>query len=89
MSLSSNDHTFCRTLLKLTMADVRKAYTVEEITRAWAWDSGIGGRRTFEFHGPQEEYLYNLNAADCKWSAAAEGWRQLLQRREEPSADAH
>jgi hypothetical protein len=83
MSRSTNDHTFCRVELKLTMADVRKMFTPEQIRSAWAWSCD---GRDFEFHGPNEEYLYNLRRADCRWSAASEGWRQLLDKIEDEQA---
>jgi hypothetical protein len=78
-----NNHLFCRELLKQTMVEVRKAFSSEEIRRAWAWgDRRTGGYRSFEFHGPNGEYEYNLRCADCKWSAMAEGWHRLLEARE-------
>lgn len=83
-----NGHLFCRELLKLTMNDVRKAYSPEEIRRAWAWGDGRSGRRrSFEFHGPNGEYEYNLRAADCKWSAMAEGWQRVLDARDRQADD--
>jgi len=76
------NHRFCRALLKLTMVEVRKVYSPQEIQRAWAWDDGLTrGRQSFEFHGPNDEYDYNLRRADCKWSALAEGWQRLLDQR--------
>jgi hypothetical protein len=68
-------HTFCRVLLWQTMQDVRRCYTPDEIKRAWAWRCG----KDFEFHGPNGEYLHNLRMTDCKWSALAEGWQQLME----------
>lgn len=56
-----NNHLFCRELLKQTMVDVREVFSSEEIGRAWAWGDGRrGGYRSFEFHGPNGEYEYNL-----------------------------
>ena len=78
-----NNRLFCRKLLKQTMVDVRKVFSSEEIRRARACDDGRrGGYRSFEFHGPNGEYEYNLRMADRKWSASAEGWRRLLDARE-------
>jgi hypothetical protein len=82
-----DNHLYCRELLKLTMVDVRKVFSSEEIRRAWAWGDGrTRGYRSFEFHGPNGEYEYNLRAADCKWSAMAEGWQRLLNA-SEPQSD--
>jgi len=72
---TESEHAFCRELLKTTMREVRKAFTGEQINAAWAWDSG--GRKQYEFHGPNKEYVYNLDA-DCLWSAKASGWNKLL-----------
>jgi hypothetical protein len=74
-------HAFCREFRKRVMEDVRKVYTAEQIKSAWVWDTG-GGRKSFEFHGPDKEYIYNLDA-DCKWSAEASGWSKLLAQKEE------
>ena len=77
------NHLFCRELLKQTMIDVREVFSSDEIRRAWAWADGrTGGYRSFEFHGPNGEYEYNLRGADCKWSAMAEGWQRLLSASE-------
>jgi hypothetical protein len=78
-----NNHLFCRVLLQQTMVDVRKVFSSDEIRRAWAWGDGRrAGHRSFEFHGPNGEYDYNLRMADCKWSALGEGWRRLLDAQE-------
>jgi hypothetical protein len=82
-----NNHLFCRELLKQSMTDVRKVFSSDEIRQAWAWGDGrTGGYRSFEFHGPNGEYEYSLRAADCKWSAMAEGWQRLLATAE-PRSD--
>jgi hypothetical protein len=58
--------------------------------RAWAWGGGRSdGYRFYEFHGPNGEYLYNLKNADCKWSALAAGWRQLLDSTEDNEEEKH
>jgi hypothetical protein len=76
------NHCFCRVKLKLTVGDVRKVHSSQEIQRAWMWGNGrTRGHQSFEFHGPNDEYDYNLRQADCKWSALAEGWQRLLDRR--------
>lgn len=81
MSRASVDvHAFCRELRKRVMEDVRKIYTAEQIKASWVWDTG-GGRKSFEFRGPNKEYIYNLDA-DCKWSAEASGWSKLLAQKE-------
>lgn len=72
-------HDFCRHLLAETMKEVRKQYAPIAIKSAWCWE---GARKHFEFHGPNGEYQHNLKLADCKWSAMAEGWQQLLSARE-------
>ncbi len=77
---SANEHAFCRELLKQTMIEVLQHYTAEEIKASWVWDTG-GGRKQFEFHGPNKEYIYNLDS-DCKWSALANGWSKLLAQKE-------
>lgn len=59
------------------MVEVRKHYTPEQIKAAWAWH---GSRDHFEFHGPNGEYDYNLRA-DCLWSARADGWARLLEKK--------
>jgi hypothetical protein len=75
-----NQHSICRDLLAQQMVEVRKLFTPEQIAKAWAWS---GDRKSWEFHGPEGEYLYNLRMADCAWSAKAEGWSQLLERKEQ------
>ncbi len=40
---------FCRTYLRLVMADVRKYTTPEQRKDAWVWSLGQGH---WEFHGP-------------------------------------
>lgn len=79
--MAHHDHThdFCRHWLAEVMKDVRKHYTPVAIKSAWAWE---GARKHYEFHGPNQEYQYNLKTADCMWSAKAEGWQQLLSARE-------
>jgi len=77
-----SEHAFCRVQLQLTMIDVRKVFSKEEIVRAWAWGDGRTNQ-SFEFHGPNEEYHHNLRHADCKWSALAEGWRKVLDARDQ------
>lgn len=76
-----NAHTFCRDLRKQVMEEVRKQYTPEQVKASWVWDTG-GGRKQFEFHGPNGEYIYNLDA-DCKWGAEAAGWSKLLESQRE------
>jgi len=75
-----NDHAFCRHSLKLTMIEVRAAYTSEQIAAAWAWKVG---KQQYEFHGPNGEYNHDVRMADCKWSAMDGGWRKLLEPSEE------
>jgi hypothetical protein len=73
-----NEHGFCRLLLAEVMRDVRAVYRPEEVASAWAW--GSGGTRagsSYEFHGPHDEYV-TCSRADCRWSAAYEGWSSLL-----------
>ena len=79
MHSGHHGHDFCRHLLAEVMKEVKKKYTAEEIKAAWAWKTS---RQDFEFHGPNNTYLYNLRMADCKWSATAEGWQQLLSLRD-------
>lgn len=80
MSNASEVHCYCRILLAEVMKEVRKRYTKEQIGTVWTWE---GARKHFEFHGPNQEYLYNLRIADCHWSAKAEGWQQLMDRSED------
>ena len=69
-------HAFCRELLKQTMKEVRQHFTAEEIKGAWVYDAG--GRKEYEFHGANKEYMYGLDA-DCTWSAKAAGWSKMLR----------
>lgn len=71
-----NDHAFCHSLLREVMVEVRAKFTPEQIKKAWAWS---GDRKHYEFHGPNDEYIYNLRMADCLTSAKAEGWQKLLE----------
>ena len=75
----SEEHYYCRELLRLTMVEVRAIFSKEEIASAWVWE---GARKSYEFHGPNREYIYGLSA-DCAWSARAEGWGKILRMMEE------
>lgn len=69
-------HAFCRTLLRHTMADVRKVTTADERKGAWAYRySNFAGAA--EFHGP-DGFLWN-GTADCLWEARANGWAAYLE----------
>ncbi len=81
-----NEHSYCRTLLKAVMVEVRKKFSIEEIQSAWAWDVSGGRGRQFEFHGPNGHYNHDVRCADCKWSAAAGGWQSLLDKADETTA---
>ena len=67
------NHTFCRYMLSEQMKVVRDRFSPEQIKKAWA----ISTINSFEFHGPNGEYIYNLKTADCIWSAKAEGWARI------------
>lgn len=71
-----NEHSFCRHALQQQMAEVRKHFSPEQIKKAWA----IETMNSFEFHGPDGEYIYNLRSADCVWSAKAEGWGKIIDK---------
>lgn len=70
----SKQHDFCRTLLKVTMDDVRAETTVEQRRDAWAYGPFIGD--TYEWHGPGNHYWHG--SACCKWYARAQGWQSWL-----------
>jgi hypothetical protein len=74
-------HGFCRASYNSIMVEVRQNFTAEEIKASWVWDSG-GGRKQYEFHGPNKEYIYGLTA-DCLWSAKAEAWSKMLEAKKE------
>jgi hypothetical protein len=73
-------HNFCRVLYREVMKDVRKRFTREEIASAWVYNTGTRTRPSYEFHGPNGHYDYNLRGADCAYSAKAEGWQRLLSK---------
>lgn len=75
-----NDHSFCRSLLASVMAEVKQKFSAEEIKKVWVWSDG----RSWEFHGPNDEYFYGLRTADCAWSAKAAGWSKMLELKEKP-----
>lgn len=68
-------HIFCRHALAAVMKEIRQNYTPELIEAVWVWRCG----RDFEFHGPNGECIYNLQRADCLYSAKAEGWSRMLE----------
>ena len=77
-----SDHDFCRTQLAHIMKEVRAVFTKEQIKEAWAWGyGGTKGSASYEFHGPNGTY-FTCSRADCRWSAASEGWSKLLAPKE-------
>lgn len=77
-------HRFCRMRQAQIMVEVRAKFTKDEIKSAWVAQTGMRrGNPDFEFHGPNETYDHNLKGADCRWSAMAEGWQNLLDRMED------
>lgn len=66
-------------MLAEQMKVVREKFTPEQIKKVWVISTGA--RESWEFHGPNGEYLYNLKTADCAWSAKAEGWSKLCEAR--------
>jgi hypothetical protein len=73
-----SDHTFCRTVLRFTMIDVRKRTTVAERKAAWAYRSGLIDDQA-EFHGPGDFYWHGR--AHCLYEARAKGWAAWLQEK--------
>jgi hypothetical protein len=72
----TEDHTFCRLLLKETMKDVRRFVSVAERKKAWAYKYDFG--QTAEFHGPNGFYWHG--SAHCLWHARANGWSAYLNK---------
>lgn len=60
---------FCRTLLKLVMAEIKPMTTVRERKAAWVYNFG---REHWEFHGPNGFYWHG-RAYDA-YEARAKGW---------------
>lgn len=77
-------HNFCRELCREVMPEVRQLFTTAQIKKAWVW---TGDRKHWEFHGPHGEFFHDLKAADCAWSAKAEGWSLLLEALETVQID--
>jgi hypothetical protein len=75
-----SDHNFCRKMLTLTMQDVRKHYSPEQIKKASVHVSrGLGPNPNGEFYGPNQEYIH-IGSCCCAWDARAKGWsRQMKQ----------
>lgn len=71
-------HNFCRCMYHEVMKDVRKRFTSEQIAAAWVYNTGTRSRPSYEFHGPNDRYDYNLKSADCAFSAKASGWSNLI-----------
>jgi len=71
-----NDHDFCRTLLKVTMQDVREHTTVKERKAAWTYQSALG----YEFQNPALG-IYWYGKACCAWHARAKGWGQWMSEK--------
>ena len=61
--------TFCRTLLKLVMEDVRLETTAQQRKDAWVYECMPGH---WEFHGPYKFYWHG--SADNAYDARAKGW---------------
>lgn len=72
----SNDHTFCRLMLRETMEDVRKVTTAAE--RKTAWGYKYSGQEMVEFHGPDEFYWHGRGC--CVYLARAKGWEAWLEK---------
>lgn len=65
---------FCRELLRLAHADVRKHYPGIKVSKA-AWVYSYG--RTWEFHGPDGFYWHGR--AGNAYDARAKGWHAYLR----------
>jgi hypothetical protein len=65
----TDNHAFCRSHLKLVMADVRKVTTAAERKTVWAYKNRYGS----DFHGPGDFYWYDSDP-HCLWSLRAEAW---------------
>jgi hypothetical protein len=73
--VSDINNAFCRTMLSLVMADVKKVTTPAERKAAWVYKTD---KRSWEFHGPRDFYWYGHadNAADAR----TQGWSAWLRK---------
>jgi len=60
---------FARTLLRMTMEDIKPLTTVRERKTAWVYHHM---RDHWEFHGPEGYYWHG--SADSAYDARAKGW---------------
>ncbi len=69
------DHTFCNSLLREMMKEVKSAgVTKEQIKHSWAWRRGNDG----EFHGPNG-FFFNCRA-HCLADAKYKGWNAYIAK---------
>lgn len=71
VAMSDINVTFCRTLLKTVMADIKKITSPAERKAAWVYRFSLDG--SWEFHGPDRFYWYGR--ADNAYDARAQGWQ--------------
>jgi hypothetical protein len=69
------DAIFCRTFLKMTMVEVRKHVSKQDIKDAWTYDYK-DSTGNMEFHGPNGYYHYGRYSN--LWACRAHGWRAYL-----------
>ena len=76
--MMSDNHAFCRALLREVMKDVCKHTTPEQRKASWAWRYDDGD--TIEFHGPDRFYWHGRGC--CKWNARADGWTAWMEQQD-------
>jgi hypothetical protein len=71
------DIAFCRSLLKLGAAEVKKHFPdIRTRKDAWVWDAG---RDNWEFHGPDDYYWHGR--AGNAYEARYKGWMAWLEHK--------
>jgi hypothetical protein len=87
--MSTEDHRFCRLLLKEVMAEVRQRVTPDTVNHSWGYK--YQGERTCEFHinrcdeVPNSFYWHGQGC--CVWAAKAEGWQKFLKQLDKEKED--
>lgn len=71
----SDEHEFCRVLLREVMKDVLPLTTPAERKAAWAYR--YDALNSVEFHGPGEFYWSGEGC--CKWYARSQGWTAWME----------
>ena len=74
----TDEHAFCRIMLRNVMQTVRERTTPAQRKAAWAWRY-VDSHDNIEFHGPGDFYWHGRGC--CKWIARANGWQAWLDTR--------